>query len=299
MAVINAFAQDAVDRAEPLTVAAAYAQCRDAALAESVIGAIGLEIESHLVDLDHVADPVPWRRVEAIAAVVGKVAPGTAVTVEPGGQIELSGPPEAGVAPAVARLRYEGIGARLALADRRLGLAYAGADPARPSRRVNPRPRYRAMEQHFAATGRTAAGRVMMNSTAALQVNLQAGPRGEWPARVARAYRLGPTLVAIAASSPWLHGRDTGWKSVRQRAWSGLDARTCGRCRAALRRTAATSRSIPPQPGPGSRCAPRSRSCAPATMSWRWAARSRSRSGPAVRSSWATARPRPRISRRT
>lgn len=68
----------------------------------------------------------------------------------------------------------------------------------------------------------------MMNSTAALQVNLQAGPRGEWPARVARAYRLGPTLVAIAANSPWLHGRDTGWKSVRQRAWGGLNARTCG-----------------------------------------------------------------------
>jgi hypothetical protein len=52
MAVINAFAQDAVDRAESLTVAAAYAQCRDAALAESAIGAIGLEIESHLVDLE-------------------------------------------------------------------------------------------------------------------------------------------------------------------------------------------------------------------------------------------------------
>jgi integrase-like protein len=86
MAVINAFAQDAVDRAEPLTVAAAYAQCRDAALAESAIGAIGLEIESHLVDLDHVADPVPWERVEAIAAAVGRVAPSTAVTVEPGGQ---------------------------------------------------------------------------------------------------------------------------------------------------------------------------------------------------------------------
>jgi hypothetical protein len=31
MAVINAFAEDAADRAEPLTVAAAYAQCRDAA----------------------------------------------------------------------------------------------------------------------------------------------------------------------------------------------------------------------------------------------------------------------------
>jgi hypothetical protein len=109
MAVINAFAEDAVDRAEPPTVAAAYAQCRDAALAESAIGAVGLEIESHLVD--HVPRPRSLKRVEAIAAVVRKVAPGTAVTVEPGGQIELSGPPEAGVPPAVARLRREGTSA--------------------------------------------------------------------------------------------------------------------------------------------------------------------------------------------
>ena len=133
MAVINAFAEDAVDRAEPLTVAAAYAQGRGAALAESAIGAVGLEIESHLVDLDldldHVPDPVPWKRVEAIAAVVGKVAPGTAVTVEPGGQIELSGPPEAGVAPAVARLRHE-------------RLAGAGRSPSRAGlRRSLPRGR--------------------------------------------------------------------------------------------------------------------------------------------------------------
>jgi hypothetical protein len=42
MAVIPAFAQDALDRAEPLTVAAAYAQCRAAAVAESMIGAVGL-----------------------------------------------------------------------------------------------------------------------------------------------------------------------------------------------------------------------------------------------------------------
>jgi glutamate--cysteine ligase len=84
------------------------------------------------------------------------------------------------------------------------------------------------MERHFAATGRAAPGAVMMNSTAAIQVNLQAGPRCGWPERVARAHRLGPTLVAISASSPWLHGRDSGWKSARQRAWAGLDARACG-----------------------------------------------------------------------
>jgi glutamate--cysteine ligase len=61
-----------------------------------------------------------------------------------------------------------------------------------------------------------------------MQVNLEAGPEREWPERVARAHRLGPTMVAISASSPWLHGRDTGWRSARQRTWSRLDARTCG-----------------------------------------------------------------------
>jgi glutamate--cysteine ligase len=228
MAVINAFAQDAVDRAEPLTVDAAYAHTCSVALEDSAPGTVGLEIESHLVDLDSVADPVSWARVEGLTPVIGAVAGPSSVTVEPGGQIELSGPPEPDIVTAVTVLRRQSVGVRLALADSRLGLAFAGADPARPSCRVNPRPRYRAMEQHFGATGRAAAGQVMMNSTAALQVNLQAGPKREWAERVARAYRLGPTLVAIAASSPWLHGHDTGWKSARQRAWSGLDARACG-----------------------------------------------------------------------
>jgi glutamate--cysteine ligase len=86
--------------------------------------------------------------------MVGRVAPGTAVTVEPGGQIELSGPAGSRSRPGRGPARHEGTGACLALADRRLGLAYAGADPARPFRQINPRPRYRAMEQHFAATGR-------------------------------------------------------------------------------------------------------------------------------------------------
>jgi glutamate--cysteine ligase len=228
MAVINTFALDAVDRAEPLTVDAAYAHSGSAALAASTIGTVGLEIETHLVDLDSVADAVPWDRIEAMTGVMGAVARRSSVTVEPGGQVELSGPPEPDIVAAVNGLRHEGLGVRLALAGHRLGIAYTGADLLRPSRRVNPRPRYRALEQHFAATGRAAAGAVMMNSTAALQVNLQAGPERGWPERVARAHRLGPTLLAISASSPWLHGRDTGWKSARQRAWSRLDARACG-----------------------------------------------------------------------
>jgi glutamate--cysteine ligase len=228
VAVLHVSAQDAPDQAEPLTVDAAYARSHSAALADSEVGPVGLEVETHLVDLHQAAQGVPWDRVEPLLKVVGAVASASTVTVEPGGQLELSGSPEPDILGAVAHMRHDGVSARLALAELGLGLAHAGADPLRPPRRVNPRPRYRAMEQHFAATGRAGPGTVMMNSTAAMQVNLEAGPQTGWADRVARAHRLGPTMIAISACSPWLGGRDTGWKSARQRAWAGLDPRACG-----------------------------------------------------------------------
>ena len=228
MTVPHASVDCAINQAEPLTVGTAYTRSHQAALTPSVVGAVGLEIETHLVDLDSVADPVPWDRVDPMPGTVCAAAGRSAVTLEPGGQLELSGPLSSDIVSTVTELRLDGQRTRLALADLRLGIAHAGADPLRPPRRVNPRPRYRAMEEHFAATGRGEPGAVMMNSTAALQVNLEAGPEREWPERVALAHRLGPVMVAISASSPWLHGRDTGWKSARQRAWSGLDARACG-----------------------------------------------------------------------
>ena len=228
MTVLHSVTDDALEPAEPLGIDGAFARSQQAALTESALGLVGLELETHLVDLDSVAESVPWDRVSPMLSVVGEAAGRSAVSLEPGGQLELSGPPMASIVATVAELAADTERARRALGEVRLGAAHAGADPLRPPRRVNPRPRYRAMEQHFAATGRAVPGAVMMNSTAALQVNLQAGARRDWPERVARAHRLGPTLVAISASSPWLGGHDTGWKSARQQAWSRLDARACG-----------------------------------------------------------------------
>jgi glutamate--cysteine ligase len=227
MAVLHA-SKSAVQQAEPLTLDTAFAQSAQSALVSSVIGQVGLELEAHVVGLDSVGEAVAWDRVDPLPGIVAAAAGRSAVSFEPGGQLELSGAPAPDILTSVTQMRLDAVRTRLALADLHLGLAYAGADPLRPSRRVNPRPRYRAMEEHFTATGRATAGAVMMNSTAAMQVNLQAGPARDWAERVARAYRLGPTLLAISASSPWLQGRDTGWKSARQRAWSGLDRRACG-----------------------------------------------------------------------
>jgi glutamate--cysteine ligase len=214
--------------AEPLTLDAAAQYIHDTALAETTIGAVGLEVETHLVDLAEPAGRVPWLRLQRALDHGRRQLRRSTITVEPGGQVELSGAPEPDVRVAIDAMRHDEQRLRLVLGEHDLGLAHLGADPARQPQRINPRPRYRAMERHFIGTGRAAAGSAMMCATAALQVNLQAGPRAGWADRIALAHRVGPTLVAVAACSRWLAGRDTGWASARQRAWSGLDPRTSG-----------------------------------------------------------------------
>src|SRR5262249_48553063 len=151
----------AIDQAEPLTVDTAYARSHQAALTPSVVGAVGLEIETHLVDLDAVDDRVAWDRVDPMPGPVCTAAGRSAITLEPRGQLELSGPPSSDILTTITELRLDGQRTRLALSDLRLGVAHAGADPLRPSQRVNPRPRYQAMEEHYAATGRGESGAVM------------------------------------------------------------------------------------------------------------------------------------------
>jgi glutamate--cysteine ligase len=213
---------------EPLTLESASSYIYDAALTESIIGTVGLEVETHLVDVAAVRERPAWATLLPALEAAATELRTSAVTVEPGGQVELSGAPVSDIAVAVAAMRSDEQRLRLVLAEHGLGLAHLGADPLRATRRISPRPRYRAMERHFIFTGRAEAGATMMCSTAALQVNLQAGPRSGWAQRIALAYQLGPTLNAIAANSRWLNGRDTGWASARQRAWYGLDPRTSG-----------------------------------------------------------------------
>jgi ergothioneine biosynthesis glutamate--cysteine ligase EgtA len=199
-----------------------------AALRASPPGRVGLELEGHLVDLDAPARRVPWPRVRSAVEGVGPLPGRSRLTVEPGGQLELSGPPAPDVADAVTAVRVDRAVLCAALAEAHLGLAPLGADPLRRPERVNPAERYSAMEEHFAAVGCADAGHAMMTSTASVQVNLEAGPAAGWSARVALAHQLGPVLVAVSACSPLLAGRRTGWRSSRQRVWGDVDQARCG-----------------------------------------------------------------------
>jgi len=197
-------------------------------LQDGPVGRVGLEVEAHCFDLSDPLRRPGWEELTDVIAGVPSLPGGSAVTVEPGGAVELSGPPLDGPLPAINAMTADRAVLRSAFGRAGLGLVLLGADPLRPAMRVNPGARYRAMEQFFAASHSGAAGAAMMTSTASVQVNLDAGPRAGWAARVRLAHALGPTMIAIAANSPLLHGEFSGWRSTRQRVWGQLDSARCG-----------------------------------------------------------------------
>jgi len=146
---------------------------------------------------------------------------GSTVTVEPGGQLEISSQPCASLTELIATVEGD-IAALTELLDPAgLILTGSGADPHRPFRRLIDTPRYAAMETAFDRVG--PMGRAMMCSTAAVQVCLDAGTRAEVALRWAALHDLGPVLLAAFANSPWLGGQRTGWVSSRMQAWFAMD----------------------------------------------------------------------------
>lgn len=197
-------------------------------LTDAPHGRVGLEIEAHCFDP---ADPhrrPGWAEIGDVLRALPALPGRSVVTVEPGGAVELSGPPLSGALAAIEAMAADQAVLRAAFAAAGLGLVQLGADPLRPTQRINPGERYAAMEQFFAASHTGSAGAAMMTATASVQLNLDAGLQQGWAERVRLAHALGPTMVAIAANSPLLSGDFSGWRSTRQRVWSRLDSARCG-----------------------------------------------------------------------
>ncbi len=197
-------------------------------LTDAPHGRVGLEIEAHCFDPTDPHRRPGWAEIGEVLRSLPELPGGSVVTVEPGGAVELSGPPLTDALAAIEAMTADQAVLRAAFADAGLGLVQLGADPLRPTERVNPGERYAAMEQFFAASHTGSAGAAMMTATASVQLNLDAGARSGWADRVRLAHALGPTMVAISANSPLLAGELSGWRSTRQRVWSRLDSARCG-----------------------------------------------------------------------
>lgn len=216
--------QDASEERPLSRIDDAWAHVADRALWPTPVGAVGLELEGHLIDRRDPTRRVPWDEVCRLVELTGELPSRSRISVEPGGQLELSTLPAADAGSAVTALRTDEHVLLDTLRAEGYGLAFLGTDPARAPERVNPAARYVAMERYFDARGCGVPGRALMSSSAGLQLNLEAGERTEWADRLDRLYRLGPVLLAMSACSPLLAGSASGWASMRQQAWLELEA---------------------------------------------------------------------------
>ncbi|WP_320774561.1 ergothioneine biosynthesis glutamate--cysteine ligase EgtA [Streptomyces sp. CRN 30] len=185
---------------------------------------LGVEVEWLVHELRDPRLPVTSERLDAAYAALRSVPLKSALTVEPGGQLELSSPPGASLTEVVRTVSADLDAVRAVLDARDLTLVGLGHEPWHLPRRFLRQPRYDAMEACLDRTG--PGGRSMMRATASVQVCLDAGLEEPGPLGHVRrwwlAHRLGPVLVAAFANSPLAGRRPTGWRSTRQLRWEQI-----------------------------------------------------------------------------
>jgi len=202
-----------MQRATPADVAARAG----AAFAPSTRVRIGAEVEWLVFDRDDLTRRIDAADVARIAS--GRLPAGGAVTIEPGGQIELVTPPHDGPRRLIDAIDTDTRVLAQRFDKHHLALVPLGLDPIRDPVRTLDVARYESMEGYFMKV--SPAGVRMMSSTASLQLNIDVGsdPKRSWE----RAHAVAPVLAAAFANSPTADGTSYCRTSNRMRIWAATD----------------------------------------------------------------------------
>ena len=152
-----------------------------------------------------------------------------AITLEPGGQLELSGAPFATVHQVAAELAEHA--SALDELGRELGITWlaSGFHPLATQAELPwvPKARYRIMRAYFPQHG--TRGLDMMRRTATVQVNLDYADEADAMRKLRVALRLSPIVTAMFANAPFREGGlAEGYRSLRAEVWLDVDADRTG-----------------------------------------------------------------------
>ncbi|WP_103257836.1 glutamate--cysteine ligase [Tabrizicola aquatica] len=164
-----------------------------------------------------------WQPVREGEHVIGLTRNGANISLEPGGQFELSGAPLASTLEVGAELQNHLDEVR-SIADP-MGVRFMGIGAApewtHDQMPVMPKGRYRLMTDYMGRVG--THGTQMMYRTCTVQVNLDYASEADMVKKLRVALALQPVATALFASSPFFEGRPNGHRSWRSRIWRGLD----------------------------------------------------------------------------
>ncbi len=156
------------------------------------------------------------------------------ITLEPGGQIELSGEPCESIHCTYAEFNQH-IRELLEVTEP-LGIIFLGLGMQPVSRLEEiewvPKKRYRIMAPYMLKVGKL--GQRMMKQTATVQANIDYGDEKDAMAKFRAGMGLAPVLVAMFANSPICDGEINGYRSFREHIWTDTDRSRAGLLRFAF-----------------------------------------------------------------
>ena len=169
-----------------------------------------------------------WETVLDQGNVVGLRRGRATVSLEPGGQFELSGAPMADLHATKAELDEHLDAARAAGARLGLGFLPHGFHPLarRDEMPWMPKSRYAIMRRYMPLKG--ALGLDMMLRTSTVQVNLDFEDEADMVEKFRISLALQPVATALFANSPFTEGRPNGFRSYRANVWTDTDPDRCG-----------------------------------------------------------------------
>ena len=164
-----------------------------------------------------------WRRIEEHGRLISLEKAGASITLEPAGQLELSGAPLESLhqtcCEAATHLK------EVKQISDRLGLGFIGMgfQPkwARDEMPWMPKGRYKIMREYMPKRGQL--GLDMMTRTCTVQVNLDYANEADMVKKFRVALALQPIATALFADSPFTEGRPNGYLSYRSQIWTDTD----------------------------------------------------------------------------
>lgn len=168
---------------------------------------------------------IALRRPKAEAAA-GEI--GGSISLEPGGQFELSGAPLANLHDTAAETAQH-LREVLAMGET-LGIGFLGVgfSPKWALADVPkmPKQRYGVMTRYMPQVGK--GGLDMMYRTATIQVNLDFSSEADMVKKLRVSLALQPIATALFAASPFKEGKPNGFKSMRSEVWRDTDKNRTG-----------------------------------------------------------------------
>lgn len=173
--------------------------------------------------LDGLSDTYNWTRVREAGNTIALKQGLASITLEPGGQFELSGAPLEHLHQTCSETgehltQLRDVAGKLGIAFLGLGFSPLWSLEDTP---IMPKGRYKIMRDYMARVGRL--GRQMMFRSCTVQTNLDFASEADMVKKFRVGLALQPIATALFANSPFAEGRLNGFLSYRGHVWTDTD----------------------------------------------------------------------------